>query len=272
MYSDNWFTEEMRSRGIVIEAADLLFEHLHPAFGKAEMDETYARSNNLLHYATGWAVLQQLREGKEPFTWRNIQAMTTDDSPAHLHAKIMAELPMDSCTWCIEVGVAYGRGLACMRTISDFMFDQYGRDIGVIGVDTFGGTPGEAVEYPYDLEQKCRANLNNAAVVPILWINTSLEAAHSFNDVERPLTRDQMRPHYVFIDASHRYEDVSADIDAWWPLIQPGGVLAGHDYQWSEDVRRAVDERFPNAEKFGECWFVRKPRNGTTASTEGTEV
>jgi hypothetical protein len=41
---------------------------------------------------------------------------------------------------------------------------------------------------------------------------------------------------------------VQADIAAWWPKVQPGGILCGHDYGATWDrrgnwgVSRAVDE------------------------------
>lgn len=50
----------------------------------------------------------------------------------------------------------------------------------------------------------------------------------------------------VFIDADHRYEGVRDDIDAWWPKVKLGGVIAGHDYNHRfPGVDRAVDEAFP---------------------------
>jgi len=48
---------------------------------------------------------------------------------------------------------------------------------------------------------------------------------------------------FVFLDAGHRYEDITADIKAWQPKVKPGGILAGHDYHYP-DVTRAVNEAF----------------------------
>lgn len=41
---------------------------------------------------------------------------------------------------------------------------------------------------------------------------------------ERKVTLD-----FVYIDANHSYDHVRADLAAWWALLRPGGVLAGHD-------------------------------------------
>lgn len=35
---------------------------------------------------------------------------------------------------------------------------------------------------------------------------------------------------FVYIDASHDYGSVVADINAWLPHIRPGGWIGGHDY------------------------------------------
>jgi cephalosporin hydroxylase len=76
-------------------------------------------------------------------------------------------------------------------------------------------------------------------------------AAEMFEDGELDL---------VYLDASHLYEAVLADIDAWWPKVAAGGVLAGHDFTaLFPAVQRAVTERFPQyAYHSGGHWSVRK--------------
>jgi len=40
---------------------------------------------------------------------------------------------------------------------------------------------------------------------------------------------------FIFLDASHEYEDVLADLENWYPKLKDGGTFAGHDYlpSWS---------------------------------------
>ena len=53
---------------------------------------------------------------------------------------------------------------------------------------------------------------------------------------------------FVYIDALHTYEGCKSDIEAWVDLINPGGMLCGHDYLNGNlpcgifGVKRAVDE------------------------------
>lgn len=60
----------------------------------------------------------------------------------------------------------------------------------------------------------------------------------------------------VFVDGGHQYDECRGDIEAWWPHLAPGGVMAVHDYNkeqipptadgphWKAwpGVNRAVDE------------------------------
>lgn len=68
---------------------------------------------------------------------------------------------------------------------------------------------------------------------------------------------------FVFIDASHEYDDVKRDLAAWYPKVKVGGVFAGHDYNtdWP-GVQKAVNE-FSFANKLNlitqeECWIIEK--------------
>jgi len=56
---------------------------------------------------------------------------------------------------------------------------------------------------------------------------------------------------FVFIDGSHDYDFVKADIEAWLPKVKIGGYLGGHDYMDPDhlDVIKAVNEAFGENKK-----------------------
>lgn len=37
-------------------------------------------------------------------------------------------------------------------------------------------------------------------------------------------------PEFCYIDGSHLHDDVLNDIEAWWEVLAPGGLIAGHDF------------------------------------------
>jgi cephalosporin hydroxylase len=49
---------------------------------------------------------------------------------------------------------------------------------------------------------------------------------------------------FIFIDASHKYEETKADIRLWYRKVMHGCYLAGHDFN-AEEVNRAVKEVIP---------------------------
>lgn len=69
----------------------------------------------------------------------------------------------------------------------------------------------------------------------------------------------------IFIDADHSYESVYADIVAWFPHLEQGGVIFGHDYHAQDfpGVAQAVHDAFgDDAKPLGEgvaahFWIVR---------------
>jgi SAM-dependent methyltransferase len=82
---------------------------------------------------------------------------------------------------------------------------------------------------------------------------TSVEASKKFEDNSID---------FVFIDASHEYEDVKNDIISWMPKVKSGGILAGHDYPCTPSVYRAVNELVDNIEvhqMYQDCFLYQKP-------------
>jgi hypothetical protein len=41
---------------------------------------------------------------------------------------------------------------------------------------------------------------------------------------------------FIYVDARHDWKGVYADLEAWWPKLRTGGVMAGHDYVTQPEV------------------------------------
>lgn len=75
---------------------------------------------------------------------------------------------------------------------------------------------------------------------------------------------------FIFIDAAHDYQSVCDDITSWLPKIKQGGLVMGHDYDWST-VARAVEDtltakgvpvhvqrQVPISAGFADIWYCEK--------------
>jgi len=76
-------------------------------------------------------------------------------------------------------------------------------------------------------------NLHHADVLEFVHVVQlpSLEAVHVYADKSLD---------FVFLDNDHSEEHVLSELNAWWPRIKKGGVLAGHDY---------IESRWPGVVK-----------------------
>jgi predicted O-methyltransferase YrrM len=92
-------------------------------------------------------------------------------------------------------------------------------------------------------------------VVPLA--NTSVTAAKWF-------ARTNVRPEFIFIDAGHDEDDVTIDLNVWYPLLAPGAIMAGDDWSpmWP-GVEAAVTKfcapRNLKPQIVGPNWMIQKP-------------
>jgi hypothetical protein len=96
--------------------------------------------------------------------------------------------------------------------------------------------------FPYpDMEPTTRQNLKDFGNRSIICAGKTPDFAVRFP----PASLD-----FIYIDASHKYEDVKNDLQAWWPKLKSGGMFCGDDYtdvvnpgsEGKYGVVQAVDE------------------------------
>lgn len=153
-----------------------------------------------------------------------------------LISNIIEKLPNNSK--CVEVGSWKGKSAAytCEQIIKSK------KKIHLVCVDTWEGSV-EHRGYPnlhrlYDIFIKNMKPFEKY-YTPIRM--TSMEAVKLYEDESID---------FIFIDASHEYEDVKDDINNWFPKLKKGCIISGDDYgnPGFPGVQKAVDEFFVNTD------------------------
>lgn len=120
----------------------------------------------------------------------------------------------------------------------------------VWAIDHFKGNPGDDCEQEAkneDINLAFRTNLAGFVNYSLL-VGNSVEISQRFADASVDM---------VFIDATHTYDAVSADLRAWLPKAKK--IICGHDYDWAHaGVTHAVNEMFGlrNVRTIGTIWYV----------------
>ena len=78
----------------------------------------------------------------------------------------------------------------------------------------------------------------------------------------------------IYVDAAHEEEELALDLELFWPVLGPGGVMFGDDYvqHWSgvvSAVDRFARDRMLRLELDGPKWLLRKPP-GASAHHRGS--
>jgi len=161
----------------------------------------------------------------------------------------------------VEVGSFMGQSSAIMA----YLIEKSGKNITFDCVDIFeisDFSDNEHEEYVKvfggDMFTTFATNLKLAG------LSQCINQAYKGKSTDVAQLYEDMSVDVVYLDASHKYEDVKDDILAWWSKIKINGYLAGDDFDQS-DVRDAVLELFNDYKgnelgvykKYG-TWFVRK--------------
>lgn len=154
----------------------------------------------------------------------------------------------------VELGSFLGQSTAAMGTF----IKSSGKRIAFHAVDIFELT--DFSDEPHfkviedhggDFLAAFKTNMEKAQVADAINIvkATSLEAAATYED--RSIS-------FLMIDASHKYEDVVDDINAWFPKLKFGGIMSGDDLDWPE-VKQAVEDTCKHYGVYQtSTWFFKK--------------
>ena len=152
-----------------------------------------------------------------------------------------------SCSGCVvEIGSFKGKSTVWMAQA----LKQRAKQERVTAIDPHINTGDDEVVPRYTEESSYDAFVRNVSGNGLdNWVQTvkatSETAAKDWNQQIRTL----------FIDGSHRYEDVILDLRLWEPWVNVGGVIILHDTKPSgafEGVRRAMKEHLGDNAKFSQ--------------------
>jgi hypothetical protein len=170
----------------------------------------------------------------------------------NVYDEIIACTPPNSPEKYVEIGGWKGKSIsyAAVAIINS------GKNITIDSVDTWEGSPGEL------------ALMNDKSIVEGTLYNEFIKNIEPVKPIVTPVKMSSVKAakqyadkslFFVFIDGSHLYKAVKADILAWLPKVKPGGFIGGHDIDQDEEfngVRRAVDKFIgpENIKIYNEGW------------------
>lgn len=134
----------------------------------------------------------------------------------------------------IEIIVEVGSWLGVSAVFMASKLPEHGK---LYAVDHWLGSREhhEEAEYAVKLKNLYQQFLSNVIcanvvhkIIPIRM--NSLEAAAALN----------IKADLIYIDGSHEEQDVYNDIMAWYPKLNPGGIICGDDYYWKHHATGSV--------------------------------
>ncbi len=176
-------------------------------------------------------------------------------------------------TFVVEVGVWKGASSVYIAR----KMREINPDSVLISVDTWLGSSEHLLNpkfrtdllQPFGMRPIYAKFLNN--VVEANLENTIIPLSMDSLNAAEIIKRIGVRPQIIHIDAGHDYASVFGDLSAWWPLLSPGGILVGDDYDpvgnSFPEVNRAFDDFFRSQGLFpidylgGKCQILKPDRH-----------
>lgn len=157
-----------------------------------------------------------------------------------LYARLVEAAPKDRPVQFVEVGCWKGKSTAFMGV----EIANSGKPITFTAVDHFKGSSEDEHKIDPEIAELYDVFLRNTQPISdalgdrfVVLREASTLAAEQFADGS---------VHFIMLDAGHTAEDVEADVNAWFPKLAVGGVMAGDDWRWPTvraGVRAALASR-----------------------------
>jgi hypothetical protein len=156
---------------------------------------------------------------------------------------------------CAEIGVAYGNNafniLSVLNIKKMFLIDPY-----EITPDFPDGEQLDWIEHksPDEIYNICRRKLQPFNDKIVFIRKPSNQAVKDINvDLD-----------FLYVDGNHKYEYVKSDLNLYYPLVKPNGIIGGDDFSGSfigvcKAVLEFVDEN--DLKLYGknkDWWFIKK--------------
>lgn len=184
-------------------------------------------------------LLQTLWRGMDPFA--DVRLMPVDVAGWNSDHPFMRDAIRDHRPGVVvELGVWKGAGTIVLAN----EIKAAGLDGAVIAVDTWLGS----AEHWLDPQVPRRGD-GASSLYPLFLSNVKQSGLASYvvplpldsGNAAAVLGHHKIRPSVIHIDGAHDLASVRRDLEAWWPLLAPGGVLIADDYGIWPDVNRAID-------------------------------
>lgn len=190
--------------------------------------------------------------------WTGLQLMKPDYSGWNGTADIFGDLVREyKPPFILEVGT--WKGQSCFTMLDAATKEQIDTDI--ICVDTWLGSIEMRTDLPprsfneHDakiwLKDRDMGLVHGYPTIYQQFLSNCVHKGYSEKIIPLPQTSVagavilrtfKVHPKMIYLDASHDYEDFTRDLNLYWDLLSPGGVIFGDDYNSWWGVERGVNE------------------------------